>query len=191
MTASEPDGPAPPKILLAVTGGIAAYKAATLCSLLVKRRCDVRVIMSEAATRFITPLTLQSLSGAPVLTSMWDHDDRPDSQHVGLARWCDAMVIAPASANALAQIAHGLTPDLVSLTTNALPSATPLLMAPAMNADMWANPITQRNLAILREHLPNLREVGPDAGWQACRTEGVGRMAEPEVISDALDKAIR
>ena len=191
MTASEPDGPAPPKILLAVTGGIAAYKAATLCSLLVKRRCDVRVIMSGAATRFITPLTLQSLSGSPVLTSMWDHDDRPDSQHVGLARWCDAMVIAPASANALAQIAHGLTPDLVSLTTNALPSATPLLMAPAMNADMWANPITQRNLAILREHLPNLREVGPDAGWQACRTEGVGRMAEPEVISDALDKAIR
>ena len=191
MTASEPDGPVPPKILLAITGGIAAYKAATLCSLLVKRRCDVRVVMSEAATRFITPLTLQSLSGAPVLTSMWDHDDRPDSQHVGLARWCDAMVIAPASANALAQIAHGLTPDLVSLTTNALPSATPLLMAPAMNADMWANPITQRNLAILREHLPNLREVGPDAGWQACRTEGVGRMAEPEVISDALDKAIR
>ena len=166
-------------MLIAVSGGIAAYKTATLVSRLVQHGAEVRVIMTEAATRFITPLTLQSLSGHPVLTSVWDHDDRPDSQHVGLARWCEVMVIAPCSADMLAKLAAGLTPDVVSLTCCALPGGlegdgasgasgasggTPLLLAPAMNADMWANPIVQRNLATLRELLPNLHEVGPRRG---------------------------
>lgn len=174
------------KVLIALSGGIACYKTATLVSRLVQAGAEVRVIMTDAATKFITPLTLQSLSGHPVLTSMWDHDDRPDSQHVGLARWCDILCIAPCSADMIAKIAHGLTPDLVSLTASALPATTPLLIAPAMNADMWANPVCQRNLTLLRELLTNLSEIGPDEGWQACRTNGGGRMSEPEAIRDAI-----
>lgn len=190
MSAADASNPlADRRILIALTGGIAAYKTATLVSRLVQAGAQVRVIMTEAATRFITPLTLQSLSGHPVLTNMWDHDDRPDSQHVGLARWCDAMVIAPCSADMLAKLAAGLTPDLVSLTACALPGGsggTPLLVAPAMNADMWASPIVQRNLQTLRDLLPNLHEVGPADGWQACRTSGAGRMSEPEAILESL-----
>lgn len=174
------------KILVALSGGIACYKTATLVSRLVQLDAEVRVIMTDAATKFITPLTLQSLSGQPVLTSIWQHDDRPDSQHVGLARWCDVLCIAPCSADMIAKLAHGLTPDIVSLTASALPAETPLLLAPAMNADMWANPICQRNLALLRELLPNLNEIGPDEGWQACRTRGGGRMSEPEAIRDRV-----
>jgi len=174
------------RVLVALSGGIACYKTATLVSRLVQRGAEVRVIMSDAATRFITPLTLQSLSGHPVLTSMWDHDDRPDSQHVGLARWCDVLCIAPCSADMIAKITHGLTPDIVSLTASALPAETPLLLAPAMNADMWANPVCQRNLTLLRELLPKLNEVGPEEGWQACRTKGGGRMSEPEAIRDKI-----
>lgn len=179
------------KILIGLSGGIACYKTATLVSRLVQRDADVRVIMTDAATKFITPLTLQSLSGHPVLTGIWQHDDRPDSQHVGLARWCDVFCIAPCSADMIAKLAHGLTPDLVSLTASALPAETPLLLAPAMNADMWANPICQRNLSLLRELLPNLSEIGPDEGWQACRTQGGGRMSEPEAIRDKIAELIR
>jgi len=174
------------KILICLSGGIACYKVATLVSRLVQRGAEVRVIMTNAATKFITPLTLQSLSGHPVLTSMWDHDDRPDSQHVGPARWCDILCIAPCSADMIAKLTHGMTPDIVSLTASALPSDTPLLIAPAMNADMWANPICQHNLKTLRELLPNLHQIGPDEGWQACRTQGGGRMSEPEAIRDAI-----
>ncbi|MEM9752738.1 MAG: flavoprotein [Planctomycetota bacterium] len=178
------------RILVGVSGGIAAYKTATLVSRLVQGGADARVIMTEAATRFITPLTLQSLSGHPVLTSVWDHDDRPDSQHVGLARWCELLVVAPCSADMIAKLAAGLTPDVVSLTACALPAETPLLLAPAMNADMWANPIVQRNLGTLRDALPNLQEVGPEDGWQACRTSGGGRMAEPESIAAAIVQSL-
>ncbi len=178
------------KVLVALSGGIACCKVATLVSRLVQRGAQVRVIMTDAATQFITPLTFQSLSGHSVLTSIWQHDDRPDSQHVGLARWCDVMCIAPCSADMIAKIAHGLTPDIVSLTASALPSTTPLLLAPAMNADMWANPICQRNLKLLRDHLPNLHEVGPEEGWQACRTLGSGRMSEPEAIRDSVLKLL-
>ncbi|MEM6855456.1 MAG: flavoprotein [Planctomycetota bacterium] len=174
------------RVLVALTGGIAAYKTATLVSRLVQAGAEVRVAMTESATRFIMPLTLQSLSGHPALTSMWEHDDRPDSQHVGLARWCDLMVVAPCSADMLGKLAAGLTPDLVSLTVCALPAETPLLVAPAMNADMWASPIVQRNLQTLRDLLPNFHEVGPDEGWQACRTSGSGRMSEPEAILEQV-----
>jgi len=174
------------KILICLSGGIACYKVATLVSRLVQRGAEVRVIMTNAATKFITPLTLQSLSGHPVLTSMWDHDDRPDSQHVGLARWCDVMCIAPCSADMIAKLAHGLTPDVVSLTASALPGDTPLLIAPAMNADMWTNQVCQHNLGILKKLLPNFNQIGPEEGWQACRTRGGGRMSEPETIRDAI-----
>ncbi|MEX0775945.1 MAG: flavoprotein [Phycisphaeraceae bacterium] len=180
------------KVIVAVTGGIAAFKSATLVSRLVQQGAAVRVIMTEAGTRFITPLTMQALSGSVVLTSIWQADDRPDSQHIGLARWCDLLIIAPASADIIAKLAAGLTDDLVSLTACALPRsphATPLLLAPAMNADMWANPIVQRNVATARDVL-GCRLVGPEEGWQACRTKGAGRMAEPEAIIAAAAELI-
>ncbi len=170
------------RVLVGISGGIACYKVATLVSRLVQRGADVRVVMTDAATRFVAPLTFQSLSGHPVLTSIWESDDRPDSQHVGLARWCEMFIIAPATADCIARVTHGLTGDLVTLTANALPGQTPLLIAPAMNADMWAHPATQRNVRLLTELLPNLHMTGPDAGWQACRTLGAGRMSEPEAI---------
>lgn len=178
------------KILIGLSGGIACYKVATVVSRLVQQGAQVRVIMTEAATHFVAPLTFQSLSGNAVLTNMWSHDDRPDSQHIGLARWADALVIAPCSADMLAKLAAGLTPDLVSLTACALPAQTPLLAAPAMNADMWANPIVQRNLATLRQLLPNWKEIGPADGWQACRTSGSGRMSEAEEIVKAIEQAL-
>ncbi len=178
------------KILIGISGGIACYKVAAVVSRLVQAGADVRVIMTEAATQFVAPLTFQSLSGHPVLTSMWSHDDRPDSQHIGLARWADLLVIAPCSADMLAKLAAGLTPDLVSLTACALPSTTPLLAAPAMNADMWANPVVQRNLKTLRDLLPHWQEIGPAEGWQACRTQGTGRMSEAEDIVAATAKTL-
>ncbi|MEL7087427.1 MAG: flavoprotein [Planctomycetota bacterium] len=192
MSAATPSASVSPvahrRVLVGLSGGIAAYKTAALVSRLAQAGAEVRVIMTEAATRFITPLTLQSLSGHPVLTHMWDHDDRPDSQHVGLARWAELFVVAPCSADMLAKLAGGFTPDLVSLTACALPAGpgdsggTPLLVAPAMNADMWADPIVQRNLTTLRDLLPHFHEVGPGEGWQACRTSGSGRMSEPDDI---------
>ncbi len=173
------------RIVVALSGGIACYKTATLVSRLVQQGAEVRVLMTESATRFVGPLTLQSLSGKPVLSSIWQSDDNPDSQHIGVARWCDLMVIAPATANILAKLAHGLTDDMVSLIACALPSGTPLLLAPAMNADMWANPIVQKNVVTLNA-LDHVTMVGPESGWQACRTDGAGRMSEPEAILEAI-----
>lgn len=175
------------RVLVAVTGGIACYKSAALVSKLVQAGADVRVIMTEAATKFVGPITFQSLSSKPVITSMWQADDQPESQHVGFARWCELMIIAPASADIIAKLAAGLCDDVVSLTACALPRATPLLLVPAMNADMWASPIVQRNMQTLTDLL-GVYVVGPEQGWQACRTQGAGRMIEPEAIVDAAAK---
>lgn len=179
------------KILVGVTGGIAAYKTCTLVSRLAQSGANVRVMMTEAAARFVGPLTFQALSGQPVVTSIWQSDDHPESQHVGLARWCDLLVIAPASADAMAKIAAGITDDVVSLVASALPRTplhprgTPVVIAPAMNAEMWAGPVTQRNVATLKQLL-GFQLVGPDDGWQACRTSGPGRMSEPGAIFEAV-----
>ena len=180
------------RIAVALSGGIACYKTATLVSRLVQQGTEVRVLMTEAATHFVGPLTFQSLSGRSVLTSVWQSDDHPDSQHVGVARWCELLVIAPATADLIAKLAHGLTGDVVTLVVCALPSTpggTPLLVAPSMNADMWANPIVQKNVATLKD-LPNCTLIGPEDGWQACRTEGAGRMSEPETIFEAVVKLL-
>ena len=190
MTGQPPSSPPPGqladrRIAVALTGGIACYKAATLVSRLVQAGADVRVLMTEPATHFITPLTLQSLSGRAVLTTMWQVDDQPDSQHIGVARWCDLLVIAPATATTIARIATGLADDLVSLVVCALPRDTPVLVAPAMNEQMWQSPVTQRNVKTLRETLGH-QIVGPGEGWQACRTTGAGRMVEPDAIHDAI-----
>jgi phosphopantothenoylcysteine decarboxylase/phosphopantothenate--cysteine ligase len=178
------------RVLVGLSGGIAAYKTATLVSRLVQAGASVRVVMTEAATRFITPLTLQSLSGRPVLSSIWQSDDQPESQHIGIARWAELMVIAPASADLIAKLHAGICDDLLSLSVCALPAGTPLLIAPSMNADMWDPPATRRNIEALPGLLPDLTYVGPGEGWQACRTSGAGRMAEPEAIFDAVVTAV-
>jgi len=169
------------RVIVAVTGGIACYKTAAIVSRLTQSGCEVRVLMTEAASQFITPLTLQTLSGNPVRSSIWQTDEHPDVKHIGLARWCDIMIIAPASANIIAKIAHGLADDIVSLVALALPQATPRLIAPAMNAQMWHNPVTQQNITTLK-NLLGCHLVGPEEGWQACRSSGMGRMSEPETI---------
>jgi phosphopantothenoylcysteine decarboxylase/phosphopantothenate--cysteine ligase len=187
--ASEPSTTPPPlqgrKIAVALTGGIACYKTAALVSKLVQAGAAVRVLMTDAATHFITPLTLRSLSNHDVFTSIWQSSEEPSSPHVAVARWCDSLVIAPATADVIGRLAHGLADDVVTLVACALPRQIPVLIAPAMNADMWANPMVQKNLATLKDVL-KYQVVGPQEGWQACRTLGPGRMSEPEEIFEAV-----
>ena len=164
------------KIVLGITGGIAAYKAAELVRLLVKSHCEVQVVMTEAACQFITPITMQALSGKPVFTHMWDASIANGMPHIELSRAADAIVIAPASADFLAKLAQGRADDLLS--TLCLARDCPLLVAPAMNKQMWENPATQRNIAQLKADGINI--LGPDSGEQACGEVGLGRMLEAE-----------
>ena len=172
----------PHKILLGVTGGIAAYKACELARLFVKAGCQVQVVMTAHATEFVTPLSFQALTGAPARVALFDAAHEAAMGHIELARWPDAVVIAPASANTLARIAHGLADDL--LTTLALATDKPLFAAPAMNRLMWANAATQANAALLAAR--GIQLLGPGAGAQACGEVGEGRMWEPEQIFDAV-----
>ena len=182
------------RILVGITGGIAAYKACTLVSRLVQAGADVTVAMTDGATKFVTPLTFQALSGKQVFTSAWDHMGEggagaADPQHIALARSLAAAIIAPCTMDCLARLATGRADDAVTLILSAIDRArTPVLLAPAMNAAMWAQPATQRNLATLRAD--GFTIVGPNEGWQACRTSGPGRMSEPEELFDALARAV-
>ena len=169
-------------ILLGVTGGIAAYKAAELARLLQRRGISVRVGMTEAAIRFVTPATFQALTGQPVATDLWDASFPNHMAHIELSRGADAIVIAPASADFLAKLAHGLADDLLS--TTCLARNCPLLVAPAMNREMWDNPATQRNVATLRGD--GIAVLGPAAGDQACGEVGMGRMLEPEELAESI-----
>jgi phosphopantothenoylcysteine decarboxylase/phosphopantothenate--cysteine ligase len=162
------------RILLGLTGGIAAYKAAELCRLFVKADADVRVVMTESACRFVTPVTMQALSGKPVFTDMWDPTVPDNMAHIELSRDRDAIVVAPATADFLAKVANGLGDDLLS--TMCLARECPLLVAPAMNRQMWDNPATRRNVERLRAD--GVAVLGPAAGDQACGETGMGRMLE-------------
>ena len=166
------------KILLAVTGGIAVYKALELTRLFKKQGADVRVIMTKSATAFVQPLSFQALSGHAVHFELLDTEAENAMGHIELARWADVFVIAPATANILAKMAHGLADDLVS--TLYLAATCPIYVAPAMNHAMWNHPATQANLKVLQTHGVNL--IAPESGEQACGEMGVGRMAEPETI---------
>jgi phosphopantothenoylcysteine decarboxylase/phosphopantothenate--cysteine ligase len=168
-----------PAIVLAITGGIAAYKAAELLRLLTKQGVDVQVAMTEAATHFITATTMQGLSGKPVYTDQWDASVPNSMAHINLSRAADAIVVAPASADFIAKLAHGLADDLLS--TLCLARNCPLIVAPAMNREMWLNAATQRNIAQLRAD--GVQILGPDSGIQACGEEGMGRMSEAEVLA--------
>ncbi|MCC6661220.1 MAG: hypothetical protein IT437_10075 [Phycisphaerales bacterium] len=177
------------RVLVAVTGGIAAYKAAALVSRLAQAGAQVTVAMTPAATRFVSPLTFQALSARPVYTSAWEHVESHDPQHIALANSVDAAVVAPCSMDCLARLATGRADDVVSLILSAVDRATtPVVLAPSMNAVMWAQPATRRNVGQLRAD--GYRFVGPDEGWQACRTLGPGRMAEPEALLEAVRAAL-
>lgn len=168
-------------ILLGVTGGIAAYKAAHLCSLLVREGAAVDVVMTDAAQRFVTPLTFETLTQRPVHTGMWE-SYTPTPGHIALGDRADILVLAPATANTLAKYAHGIADNL--LTSILLATRAPILAAPAMNEKMLDHPATAANLDTLRARGVHLLE--PDAGRLACGTTGRGRMPEPEVILAAV-----
>ena len=173
---------APLRILLGVSGGIAAYKAADLVRRLRERGAEVRVVLTENAERFVTALTFQALSGEPVRSSLWDSAAEASMGHIELARWADRVLIAPASADLIARLAQGQADDLLS--TLCLATEAPLHLAPAMNRVMWEHPAVQANLATLRARGATV--LGPDSGSQACGETGAGRMWEPEAIAAAV-----
>jgi phosphopantothenoylcysteine decarboxylase/phosphopantothenate--cysteine ligase len=169
-------------LVLGLTGGIACYKIAELTRLLIKAGATVQVAMTDAATQFITPVTMQALSGRPVYTSQWDARIANNMAHIDLSREADAIVIAPASTDFLAKLAHGMADDLLS--TLCIARDCPLLVVPAMNRQMWMNPATQRNVAQLRAD--GVLVLGPDSGAQACGEVGDGRMLEPQATYEAI-----
>ncbi len=173
-------------ILLGISGGIASYKSAILARRLIDAGAEVRVVMTQGAQAFITPLTLQALTGHPVHTDLLDPAAEAAMGHIELARWADCVLIAPASANVLARLANGMADDL--LTTLCLATEAPLAIAPAMNRIMWSNSATQANLDTLRSR--GTIVIGPGAGEQACGEVGAGRMTEPEQIRDELAAAL-
>lgn len=170
------------EVLIGVTGGIAAYKTASLVSQLVQQGVGVTVVMTQAATRFVGSTTFSALSGRNVYTSLFDHPEFPGGGHIPLAERAELMCVAPATANFLAKAARGIADDLLS--TLYLAFAGPVLLAPAMNSQMWAHPAVQRNVAQLRED--GVFFIGPGEGWLACRTQGAGRMSSPEDIVAAI-----
>lgn len=176
----------PQKLLLGVTGGIAAYKAAELARLFVKAGWQVQVVMTQHATEFVTPLTFQALTGREARSTLFDPQHEAAMGHIELARWPDAVVIAPASANTLAKLAHGRADDLLS--TLCLATDKPVFAAPAMNRLMWANAATQANMSSLRAR--GIRLLGPGEGSQACGETGEGRMWEPAQIFEAVTTAL-
>ena len=175
------------KIVLALTGGVACYKSAELARALVKAGASVQVVMTQAATQFITPVTMQAVSGKPVYFDQWDARIPNNMPHIDLTRDADAIVIAPCSADFMSKLAHGVCDDLLSTLCVARPATLPLMVAPAMNVEMWQNPATRRNAAQLRED--GIAILGPAAGEQACGEVGMGRMLEPEQLVEEITAA--
>jgi phosphopantothenoylcysteine decarboxylase/phosphopantothenate--cysteine ligase len=167
-------------IVLGVTGSIAAYKAADLASWLTKQKCDVRVVMTADAQRFITPLPFKTLTRNPVVTDLYDEDEGWKPTHIELADAADLLLIAPATANVIAKLAHGLADDALSCIALALNPAAQILIAPAMNGKMWRHPATQKNVKILKQR--GAAFIGPDEGLLSCGYEGVGRLWPVEKI---------
>ena len=175
-------------ILLAVSGSISAYKSADLANELTKSGYDVHVLMTKAATDFITPLTLQVLSKNAVHLDVMKEDDPKSVNHIELAKKADLFVLAPASANTLAKLAHGMADNIVTATALALPAETPKLIAPAMNTKMYDNPLTQRNISILEE--VGYQEIEPRSSLLACGDVGRGALAEQDVILERIIKSL-
>ena len=174
------------EILLGVSGGVAAYKAADLCSRLVQRGAKVTVIMTESAHQFIGATTFEALTGRPVYSHAFEAREHFQGEHIGLARRAELTVIAPATAQTIARLANGMADDLLSTTV--LVTTAPVIVAPAMNCDMWAKAAVQRNVGQLREDGYHL--VGPDEGWLSCGQVGAGRMADPGQIVKAIEQKL-
>lgn len=175
------------KILLGVTGGIAVYKSAELVRQLIKAGHEVQVVMTRSATEFVGPVTFQALTGRDVFVEMWDKQRGDSMAHISLTRWADVFVVAPATANFLAKLANGVADDLLSSLAAA--RECPLLVAPAMNKQMWGNPANQRNIAQL--NTDGVTILGPAAGFQACGEVGEGRMLEPQEIALHVEAALQ
>src|SRR5882724_7437304 len=174
------------RIALGVTGCIGAYKAAEILRGLQQRGATVRVVMTRHACEFVQPLTFQALSGESVITDMFAHREKSDIEHITLAQEIDLLLIAPATANILAKFAHGITDDF--LTTLYISTPAKVMVAPAMNVEMWNHPATQSNVALLRER--GVKFVDPEAGYLACGMEGAGRLADVNRIVDAAIDAV-
>lgn len=172
------------EILLGVSGGVAAYKAADLCSRLVQLGAGVTVIMTESAHQFIGATTFEALTARPVYSHAFEAREHYQGEHIGLARRAQVVVIAPATAQTIARLAHGMADDLLS--TTALVTTSPIVVAPAMNCDMWAKPAVQRNVRQLIEDGCHI--VDPEDGWLSCGQMGAGRMAAPATILSALEE---
>lgn len=170
------------KIVLGVTGGVAVYKAVDLVSKLRKQGCEVRVVMTEHAQQFVTPLMFKEISGQPVATSMWSGNQEFNVEHIALANWGDAFLVAPATANILAKMAHGIADDLLSTTL--LAAQMPVIVCPAMNTGMYENSITQENIQKLKDH--GVTVMNPNSGFLACGVNGTGRLPEPLEIVNFL-----
>lgn len=170
------------EVVVGIGGGISAYKVCQVVSRLVQRACGVTCMLTEAGARFVTPLTFQALTHRQVFTTLWQQEGYYDPQHLSLSERADLLLIAPATADLIGKFTAGIGDDLV--TTLMVGRDCPALLAPAMNTRMWDNPIVQRNVATLREL--GYAFVGPEEGLLACGTTGVGRMAEPETIIDAV-----
>lgn len=170
------------RVLLAVCGGVSAYKVCHVVSALAQRGAQVSVAMTEAATRFVGPATFAALSGRPVLTTLWSPEATADAQHIRLTESIDLTVVAPATYNMIGKIAAGIADEVVSTLISA--SASPVMLVPAMNTRMWENPVLQANIAKLSEL--GYAILGPAQGWLACRTVGPGRMVEADEILEAV-----
>jgi phosphopantothenoylcysteine decarboxylase/phosphopantothenate--cysteine ligase len=171
-------------IVLGLTGGVACYKAAELARAMIKAGASVQVVMTEAARHFITPVTMQALTGKPVFTDQWDSRISNNMAHIDLTRHADAILISPCSADFMRKLVHGAADDLLSTLCLARPANVPLLVAPAMNVEMWDNPATQRNVVQLKKD--GITLLGPAEGDQACGETGLGRMLEPEQLLESL-----
>ncbi|MCH2212231.1 MAG: phosphopantothenoylcysteine decarboxylase [Fuerstiella sp.] len=174
------------EILLGVTGGVAAWKAAELCSLLVQQGAGVSVILTDSAQKFIGRTTFEALTARPVSLGQFQPTEHFRGEHIGLAQRADLIVVAPATAASIARMAHGLADDL--LTTTLLASTAPVLVAPAMNCDMWSKPSVRRNVAQLRDD--GYEIIDPESGWLSCGQTGMGRMASPETIVTRITRHI-
>jgi len=173
-------------IVLGISGGIAAYKSCDLTRMLVKNGANVHVVLTEAAKKFVTPLTLQTLSGNPVYQDMFSLIEEKDIGHISLAEQADLILVAPATANIIAKVANGICDDL--LTTVICASNAPVLFAPSMNTNMWENLITQKNIRALKEF--NYKFIEPESGELACGTEGKGRLPELERIISCVEDVV-
>lgn len=177
------------KIILGVTGSIAAHKAADLASLLTKAKCDVRVVMTADAQKFITPLPFKTLTRNPVVTDLYDEDEGWKPTHIELADAADLLLIAPATANVIAKLAHGLADDALTCIALALNPKAKILIAPAMNGKMWLHAATQANVKILKAR--GAEFIGPDEGLLSCGYEGIGRLWPVEKIAERVRKILR